>query len=225
MNRILLVEDDAVLGETIWERLSGLGYAVSWAKSAGEARNCVANASFDLAVIDVNLPDGNGFDLADKLKRLPGTPFLFMTAKASATDRLSAYELGAHEFVPKPFHFRELMIKIRHVLSDHRVPDQLEFKDLKLDMITFNLSVGHQVHQLSPSEANVLRLLIEKSPQCVHRDQMMDQVWGMTKAANLRSIDNIISKLRSLLGGEYSSYLQSVRGKGYRLLPTTEGLL
>jgi DNA-binding response OmpR family regulator len=217
MKRILLLEDDQNLGETIYERLLESAYSVVWAKTVATALQSYTENRFDLVIIDVNLPDGDGFTLAKKLHEIRIAPFLFMTARTTANDRLMAYEVGAQEFVPKPFHFKELLIKIRHVLQDHVVNQNLEFNDLTLDVPTLTLKVGSINHSLTTTEASLLRLLIEKSPQTVSRNQIIDEVWGEAHATNTRTIDNMISKIRSLIGEGRAAWLQSVRGVGYRL--------
>ena len=117
MARVLLVEDDASLGRTLAERLERDRLVVQWVQSIGEASEQLRSGAWDLAIVDVRLPDGSGFGLARQIKRTTTIPVMFMTALNSAENRLEGFELGADEYLPKPFHLKEFMLRVRHVLS------------------------------------------------------------------------------------------------------------
>src|SRR5580700_4895206 len=118
-SRLLLVEDDQSLGLTLQERLERHGYHVTWAQTIGSARERVKSENFDLIILDLGLPDGSGFDFAREVKKARKAPFIFMTANATAPNRLEGFEIGAEEFIPKPFHLREMFLRIKHVLENH----------------------------------------------------------------------------------------------------------
>ena len=119
MKKILLVEDDSTLGKSLSDRLAK-DYEVQWARKAQDARRMAKVTKFDLAILDVGLPDGSGFDVANELKlNCPSTLFLFLTAQADAESRLRGFEIGAEEFIPKPFFLQELLLRVRHVLDIH----------------------------------------------------------------------------------------------------------
>jgi len=115
MKTILLVEDDRSLGATLQARLSREGYQVSWVETKQRALTKVEDAFWDLIILDVGLPDGSGFELARELKANRSFPIMFMTALGSAEKRLEGFEIGAEEFIPKPFHLRELLLRVKHV--------------------------------------------------------------------------------------------------------------
>ena len=117
MARVLLVEDDASLGRTLAERLERDRLVVQWVQSIGEASEQLRPGAWDLAIVDVRLPDGSGFGLARQIKRTTTIPVMFMTALNSAENRLEGFELGADEYLPKPFHLKEFMLRVRHVLA------------------------------------------------------------------------------------------------------------
>ncbi len=217
MKKILLVEDDASLGLTLSERLSK-DYLVTWCKTFTEAWSYFAQheAEIDLAILDVGLPDGSGFDLAKKIKAHYHTPILFLTAQSDAENRLQGYELGAEEFIPKPFHLKELLLRLTHVLDAHSVT-----KEYFLDSVTINFqdmsikSKSGKVEYPSISDMKTLKLLIERSPNILSRDEIINEIWGEDKMISHRTIDNMIVRLRHLIEGDY---IRSVRGTGYQYI-------
>ena len=218
MSRILLLEDDLSLGATLKEGLETRNYLVTWAKTCQEARASAAAGPFDLAVLDVSLPDGSGFELAEKLHGSTRFPIIFMTALNSAENRLRGYDLGAEEFIPKPFHFRELILRIEHVLKSHPAAAssiELPCGVLHLDKMCLELSSG-QTSFIALRDFRVLKLLIEQAPRPVSRDEMLDLIWGEDQFPTQRTVDNCIVRLRQLLKDDDGQLIRSVRGMGYQ---------
>ena len=217
MKRILLVEDDEGLGATLQERLSKEGYFVRWSKTVQSAEAEIQNDFFHLALLDVGLPDGSGFDLAKHIGKEKPWPVVFMTAQSDAENRLKGYELGAEEFIPKPFHLKELLMRVRHVLEKHTPVDIYEQDDLKINFIENSLvSKGQEKVVVPHNEMKLLQILIERSPQIVPREDLVEEIWGLDKDPSPRTIDNMVVRLRGYLGSNWSETLQSVRGQGYR---------
>ena len=218
MTHILLVEDDSSLGETLQERLIKEGYQTLWATSIQEGFQKFSENHFDLVILDVGLPDGSGFELANKIRALKSTPFIFMTAMNTAENRLYGYELGAEEFIPKPFHLKELFIRVKHVMEKHASTPQ----DIVVGCVQLNLqkmSVTDEKKQetfLATKDFQVLKLLIEQSPKAVHRDEILNIVWGEDKFPSHRTVDNVIVRLRQTLKDESGNVIRSVRGIGYQ---------
>lgn len=218
--RILLVEDDQTLAITLRERLEKERYQVELCHSIQEAR-ATQGRKFDLVVLDVGLPDGSGFEFAREIKQGSSTPFIFVTAQSDAETRLQGYELGAEEYIPKPFHLREFLIRVRHVLENHAPsPQQLQLNGLKIDFASFAIEQGGTTDYMQPRDARLLKFLVEKSPAVVSRDDILNQLWGEDRFPTARTVDNSIVRLRQQLGN-FSHYIQSVRGVGYRW--STEG--
>lgn len=215
MIRILILEDDLSLGTTLSQRLQK-DYHVNWAKSCGEARQLISENQYDLAILDVGLPDGNGFEIANDLKKKSQTLFLFLTAQADAETRLSGFEIGAEEFIPKPFHLKELLIRVKHVLDAHAPQKEIE---LDACVISFaNMSVKQKdgkIEYPSVTDMKVLQLLIDQSPKAVSRDEIINHVWGIDKDLSHRTIDNTIVRLRQIISDKGEKYIRSVRGIGY----------
>lgn len=217
MRKILLVEDDLSLGETLTERLRK-DYDVSWAKTLAEAWSLFSkNKDYDLLLLDVGLPDGSGFELAAKIKQISPVLFLFLTAQADAESRLQGFELGAEEYIPKPFHLKELLIRVKHVLDAHAPVREIVLEDCVINFS--NMSVrknSGQIEYPPVTDMKILQLLIDKSPRVLSRDEIMNEIWGVDKNPSVRTIDNIIVRLRQLLGDDGEKHIRSVRGVGYQ---------
>lgn len=217
MRKILLVEDDLSLGETLHERLQK-EYDVTWSKNLADAWSAfTAKKDFDLVILDVGLPDGSGFELAHKIKQISPVLFLFLTAQADAESRLRGFELGAVEYIPKPFHLKELLIRVKHVLESHAPTREIELADCVVNFT--NMSVRKKSGQIEyppVTDMKILQLLVEKSPRILSRDEIMNEIWGVDKNPSHRTIDNIIVRLRHLLGDDGEKHIRSVRGVGYQ---------
>ena len=225
MKSLLLVEDDRTLAETLSERLAKEGYDVTWVDRADLARAETSKKRFDLLLLDVGLPDGNGFQLARELRAKPigelnrETPFVFLTAMTSAEYRLEGYELGAEEYIPKPFHLRELLLRVKHVLENHSSPELLNLGDRVIFWDALEVRDGSTSHsnvleRLQPRDAHLLRLLVTRSPAVVSRDEILDKIWGEENFPSSRTVDNAIVRLRQNLGDVHAVRIRSVRGVG-----------
>lgn len=217
MRKLLLVEDDVSLGTTLLERLQK-EYQVAWAKTLAEAWNTFTKTrDFDLIVLDVGLPDGNGFELAEKIKKISPALFIFLTAQADAESRLRGFELGAEEYIPKPFHLKELLIRVKHVLEAHAPAKELVLESCTVNFATMSVQKkSGQIEYPPVTDIKILQMLVEKSPRVLSRDDIMNEIWGVDKNPSHRTIDNIIVRLRHLLGDEGEKYIRSVRGVGYQ---------
>lgn len=213
MSRLLLVEDDQNLGQTLQERLAQEGFEVQWADNLSLAREWIREEEFHLVILDVGLPDGTGLEFAREIKRNKPFPFIFITAQNSAEIRLEGYELGAEEFIPKPFHLKELLLRIRHVLNEHNSVRRLEIGSLVIDFDGMIIIRGEgQKEHLPLKDFQVLKLLIDRSPAVVSRDEIIERVWGEEKFPSNRTVDNVILRLRQSLGREGAEWIRSVRG-------------
>lgn len=217
MRKILLVEDDVSLGLTLNERLQK-DYEVFWAKSFAQAWEFFSTRNFDLVILDVGLPDGNGFDLSLKIKQLSQkTLFIFLTAQADAESRLRGFELGAEEFIPKPFHLKELLLRVQHVLDAHAPPAEVKLENCTVNFSSMSVQKKSGGIEYPPvTDMKILLLLIENSSRILSRDEIMNAIWGVDKNPSHRTIDNIIVRLRQLLGDEGGNHIRSVRGVGYQ---------
>jgi DNA-binding response OmpR family regulator len=214
--RLLLLEDDASLGEAISERLIKEGFQVDWAETLHAARELVDSVEFDLLILDVGLPDGSGFELAEELQGR--FPVIFLTALNSAENRLRGYELGANEYIPKPFHFKELIIRIQKTIGEKPRLDQNEyhFKDFKINLEAMTIEQEGQSFYPSVRDFSVLTFLISSFPNVVSREELLDKYWGSDSFPTNRTVDNSILRVRQFLGKSATEYIKSVRGVGYQ---------
>jgi len=217
MSRVLLVEDDAALGRTLAERLERERLSVEWVQTVASARASLAAGPWDLAIVDVKLPDGSGFGLARQIKKVSVTPVMFMTALNSAENRLEGFEIGADEYLPKPFHLKEFILRVRRLLATQRPARTIEIggRVIDFDALTITLP-GGRTNSLQVRDGRVLKLLVDAAPRVVDRSDILDRVWGEDRFPTPRAIDNAIVRLRQALGDDDSRLIQSVRGVGYR---------
>lgn len=217
---LLLVEDDKVLGSHLRERLEKEGYQVHWAMTLAEAKKLHSHwVSLDLIILDVGLPDGSGFDLATEIRKSASVPLIFMTALADSENRLRGYELGAEEFIPKPFHLRELLLRVRHVLDNHGNEKIMKVNEVFIDWPSMLVRGPDGVEErLTFKDYRVLKLLVSSAPRPVSRDEILDKVWGEDQYPSPRSVDNTIVRLRQVLRDDRGEIIRSVRGVGYQWL-------
>jgi len=222
---LLMVEDDANVAVTLAERLRASGFAVTHAASVAAAREALSGASFDIALLDVGLPDGNGFDVARSLRELqPATSIVFLTAYGTPEDRIHGLELGADDYVTKPFVFRELLLRVQNALkrasylqsgTSGTGPARIGRADV--DFGRFTATVDGRVHALTHKECAVLKLLHERAGSAVSRDEILDRAWSSDEFPTSRTVDNFILRLRRLVEHDPANprTLRSIRGVGY----------
>jgi two-component system phosphate regulon response regulator PhoB len=217
MKRLLLVEDDRSLGATLHERLLREPYDVAWVETRQRALKKLSEGLWDLVILDIGLPDGSGFELARHIKQSTSVPIMFMTALSTAEHRLEGFEIGAEEFVPKPFHLRELLLRVKHVLERHPVRHRISChgRVIELENRAIVQPDGRREHPAA-RDFELLQLLITGSPGVISRNQILDVLWGEDKFLNQRTIDNMIVRLRQSLGDTNSRCIRSVRGIGYQ---------
>ncbi len=226
--RLLMVEDERNVAETLGERLRASGYEVTRAESMLAARRAIAESRFDLALLDVGLPDGSGFDLARVLREhAPATAILFLTAHATPEDRVRGLSLGADDYVAKPFHFRELLLRIQNCLKraqdlaqvPREIQGQVRIGRALVDFERFSATVDGESRALTHKECSVLRLLAERVGKAVSRDEILDRAWSADEFPTSRTVDNFIVRLRKLIETDPADprVIRSIRGVGYLL--------
>jgi two-component system alkaline phosphatase synthesis response regulator PhoP len=223
---ILLVEDEEHLLKTIQLNLELEGYAVSTAITGIEALNQFRNGDFDLIVLDVMLPEMNGFDVCEEIrKENTQIPVLFLTAKGSSSDRIQGLKLGADDYLTKPFNLEELLLRIQIILKrsnsvvKEKVLETYSFGDNEINFITYEIKgVNQQQTEITKREIALLKLLVERKGEVVSREEILDKVWGMDVYPSSRTIDNYILAFRKYFekNQKEPEHFHSIRGVGYK---------
>lgn len=222
---ILVVEDEPAIADTIAYALSTEGFEPRWCATAAAALAAVRDAHFELAILDVGLPDANGFDVFKRLQQLaPALPAIFLTARSGEIDRVLGLELGADDYIAKPFSPRELVARVRTILrrvarAQAAPGAAAEFAvDDERKTIRFR---GHAL-ELSRIEYRLLKVLVERPGRVFSRDELMQRVWDDPAASFDRTVDAHVKQLRAKLRAidADADPIQTHRGLGYSLRET-----
>lgn len=219
--RILVVDDEPDLLELLRVNLSQARMTVETASSGSEALERLRRSPPDLLVLDLMLPDLSGEDICRWVRaneRLSDLPIIMLTAKSEEVDRVVGLELGADDYVGKPFSPREVALRVRAVLrrrTASREKPALEHGPLRLDPGSHRCTVGEREVELTAKEFDLLRALMSRPGQVKTRRQLLDEVWGSDITLTHRTIDTHLKRLREKLG-EAASFIETVRGVGYR---------
>ena len=224
--RILVVEDEPDIQELLRINLTQAGFTVNCVDNGADALRSARELSPDLVILDLMLPDQSGTDVCRELRadtQLAGVPIVMVTARTEEVDRVVGFELGADDYVTKPFSPRELVLRVKAVLrrgtdpapQDTHSEDQLEFAGLRLDLGRHRCSVNDQEVVLTAKEFALLRELMSRRGRVMSREALVDQVWGSDISVTLRTVDTHLKRLREKLGASGDA-IETVRGVGYR---------
>jgi len=225
--RVLLVEDDPHLGAGLAENLRAEGYTVEHLTDGLRALEWLQRESCDLIVLDVMLPGMDGFTLCRTLReRGVVTPVLFLTARGDPADRVRGLEAGGDDYLAKPFHLQEFLLRVRAILrrwewyrnaSATPATAVLRFGGNEVDFRAFRgRSWNGEVHELTEKEAMILKVLSERPGEIVSREDLLERVWGYAPGVETRTVDTHVKRLREKLGAA-RDYIETVRGVGYRV--------
>lgn len=217
--RFLLVEDNAELAEAVRARLSLDGHAVDWTASLSGAEDHLSVAPYDLILLDIMLPDGDGRDFLRAHRQAKRTtPVIVMTARSAVSDRVSLLDSGADDYVTKPFDFLELSARIRAVLR--RQSGQAEtthsFAGLTFNPLRATVSFGPETRELRTRELRLLEILISAPDRIFAKDQIYERLFSVSEEVNENTIEVYVGRLRRKLQGS-GVRIETVRGIGYKL--------
>ena len=227
---ILVIEDEPDIRRNLEYNLGREGFKASSVGSLDEANEKLKSKKFDLILLDLMLPDGSGLDLCKKIKsnsETEATPIIILTAKDDEVDKVVGFELGADDYVTKPFSVRELILRIKAILkrSDTKTKEVVEverqFGDLKIDVDSHEVHVDSQLVELTALEFRLLKELVDKRGRVQSRDQLLSEVWGYNAEVTTRTVDTHIKRLREKLGS-MGKYVQTIRGVGYKFSRTPD---
>ncbi len=228
MNTVLVVEDEENLLEALRYNLEREGYAVNTAIDGEQALLSARDSAPDLVILDVMLPQLDGFEICRILRRRSDVPILMLTARGEEIDRVVGLELGADDYVTKPFSIRELMARVRNLLRrSHRAPsaaddaspaDILRSGDLEIDSVSHIVRLNGELLELKPREFDLLALLAKNKARAFTRDQILERLWGHDYYGDSRTVDVHIRWLREKIEPQPSKPVRivTIRGVGYR---------
>ena len=224
-SRILLVEDEENLANGLEYNLTAEGYAVALARDGKEAIKFFDESEFDLVVLDIMLPYFNGFEIAKHIRdKHPQMPILMLTARTGVEDKVKGLELGADDYLTKPFHLKELLLRIKGMLKRKNWYQKVvietphyNFGNNKINFENLKCSNGKKEFQLTSYEAMIMKYLIENKDKVVTRKELLENVWNMNPDIETRTVDNFIVRLRKYFEDDPSNpkYIVSVRSAGY----------
>jgi two-component system, OmpR family, response regulator RegX3 len=227
---ILLVEDEESITTPLVEALRREGFDTAVFGTAGEPLALADRVKPDLVLLDVMLPDGSGFEVCRELRARSRVPIIMLTARGEEADRVAGLELGADDYVVKPFSARELVARVRAVLrraaeaTERRVEGAAEIGDVRIDPGRRSVSFRGEELELSRKEFDLLRLLIENAGSVVTRERLIDEVWDTNWFGSTKTLDVHVSGLRKKLDDDPGSprYIHTVRGVGFRFSTADE---
>lgn len=223
---ILIVDDEPDALELIGFNLRNAGFDISTAEDGERALKMARDLQPDLIVLDVMLPEVDGLEVCKIIRRDPvtsGIPIIMLTAKAAEVDRVLGLELGADDYVTKPFSPRELVLRVKNMLRRGLLPDekvdQIKVGELLIDIPKHLVLVDNQPVDLTATEFKLLTVLAQRKGRVQSRDQLLQDVWEYDSVIDTRTVDTHMRRLREKLG-DAARYLDTVRGVGYRFMET-----
>lgn len=230
---ILVADDEENLARGIAENLAAEGYRVTTVGDGDAALQAMLGGGLDLVILDVMMPGLDGFTVCQLARRQGvATPVLFLTAKTGVSDRIRGLEAGGDDYLPKPFHLQELLLRVRVILrrwswyaERDTTGDRIEFGGNELDFKTFQgRAWDGSTQQLTQKEALILKALAEREGEVVSREELLEKAWGYELFPSTRTIDNFIVRLRKRFepDPENPRYFHTLRGAGYRFTAQAE---
>jgi two-component system response regulator CpxR len=221
MNKILIIDDDEELCELVSEYLSAEDFQVESANDGEIGLNKALSGDYDLAILDVMLPKINGFDVLRQLRERSKMPVLMLTARGDDTERIVGLEIGADDYLPKPFNPRELLARLRAILrrarGDGSSPEKLQVDDLEISTSSRSVRIDGREISVTSVEFDLLRALVKEAGKIVKKDALSEEVLERELSPYDRSLDMHISNLRKKLGprSDGSDRIKTVRSVGY----------
>jgi two-component system response regulator TctD len=217
--RFLLVEDSADLAQSVRDLLALDGHGVDWAANLSEAQDCLNAASYDLILLDIMLPDGDGRRFLQAQRRAGhDTPVIVMTARAAVSDRVDVLDSGADDYITKPFDFAELEARVRAVLRRRGGAAQTVriYADLSFNPLSATVTIAGEARDLRNRELRLFEVLLAAPDRIFSKDQLCDRLFSYAESVSDNAIEVYVGRLRKKLAGS-AARIETVRGLGYRL--------
>jgi DNA-binding response OmpR family regulator len=223
---ILIIEDDVSILRGLKDNLIFEGYKVHISTDGQEGLQLALEKHIDLLLLDIILPGMNGYEICRRLKKeKPQMPIIMITARGSEMDTVAGLDVGADDYIPKPFGIPELLARVRAVLrrvsSEGQEIETYSFGNVFLDFKKFHAKVNGVETELSNREFAIMKYLIEREQEVIHRHDLLEKVWGFDVTPTTRTVDNYILELRKKLESDPSNpkHIITIRGAGYKFMP------
>ena len=216
--RILVVEDEPKTGDYLKKGLGESSYVVDLARTGRDGLHLATTEDYDLIVLDVMLPGIDGWHVLGELRKVKETPVLFLTARDAVDDRVKGLELGADDYLPKPFAFGELLARVRTLMrrGPMREDEFIHIADLEIDVLKRRVKRAEQPISLTPKEFGLLHLLARRQSEVLSRSFIASQVWDMNFDSDTNVVDVAVRRLRAKIDDPFPRKLvHTVRGMGY----------
>jgi|SRR5579884_458760 DNA-binding response OmpR family regulator len=225
MRKILVVEDGRAVQRAMKRLLEPEGFQVQFASDGGAALEYIQKAKPDLVLLDLGLPKLSGRDVCERLKKdLPDVPIIVVSAKSDVWDKVLLLELGATDYVTKPFSPRELLARIRAALrrgQSAENPESTDFGDVAVNLARMEVRRGNETVSMTPQEFKVLKYFLQNPERVISREELLNEVWGYANYPSTRTVDNHVLKLRQKLEKDPESpqHFRTVHAVGYKFVP------
>jgi len=223
---ILIIEDDISILRGLKDNLTFEGYEVHTSTDGLEGFNIAQEKPVDLLLLDIMLPGLNGYEICRRLKKeKPDLPIIMITARGTEMDTVAGLDIGADDYISKPFSIPELLARVRAVLRrSSEVTNDIEiyaFGNVSMDFKKFHTTVDHKAVKLSSREYAIMQYLIKHELEVIHRDDLLEKVWGFDITPTTRTVDNYILDLRKKLEEDPTNpkHILTIRGAGYKFTP------
>lgn len=215
MSKILIIEDDKVISDGLRQVLESEGYEVACAFDGDTGLYMVKTESPDLVILDIMIPNMNGFEVTTEVRRSgDNIPILVLSARTESQDKVRGLDLGADDYLAKPFDIEELLARIRRLIRRQHLENE-KFGDFEYNWQDRTLSQAEKFVQLQSKERLLLEFFLRRANQIVNREQILDSVWGADYGGTDRTVDNLVVALRKKVG---SQHVVTERGLGYRFV-------
>lgn len=217
MIKLLIVDDEQKIREVVTEYAKASGYEIDQASDGLEAIECVKSNDYDLVILDIMMPNMDGFTACKEIREIKDVPVMMLSARQEEFDKLLGFELGVDDYVTKPFSPKELMARVKAIVERSRGMKHAvyTFPGLVLDLTGRTLSIDGERINVTPKEFDLLAFMIQHQHQALSRDTLLDKVWNYNYYGDYRTVDTHIKMLRQNLG-PYRDYIVTVRGTGYK---------
>ena len=213
---ILIVDDEELIRNVIQEYLTQDGYIVDEAEDGQTAVNKSVNSNYDLIIMDIMMPNKDGFSAVKEIKEKKNVPFIMLSARGEEYDKLTGFDLGVDDYMTKPFSPKELVARVKAILKrTNKEEDKYIFDTLVIDNKAHEVLVDDKKVNLTPKEYDLLKYLIKNKNIALSREQLLSSIWGYDFYGDDRTIDTHIKTLRKNLG-KYGDLIVTVRGMGYK---------